>query len=320
MSSNSVETSSNTMSWVFGKWLTSGYKNTDQWKNPSGKMIFVAKDKINKNGDTVKEYNIVSDPEQLKRNLELTSVDARCFHEHLQDSKHCKIFLDFEIQGPFASEENPDALVRPSIEEISQHLDNMRDRIISKVYDVYQIEIQKEWFAFMESSDRNKISFHVVLTKGIYFTNANELKKFYTEYLSGVQYFSSPNIYGKGRLFRLPLCTKIGEYRPLTRDVHFSFEDHLITHCPLEDGRVVDYIAPKKTSVKRKISEVDSSAESAPENENPGEELIRLLNEKKKLMREYDSKIEKLVNRVCMGSHVFNNSSSSEANNLNLNN
>ncbi len=299
--------------WVSQVWLHSGYKNSEQWKNPDRDMIFLARDKLKGNGEVTKEYNIVKDIQQLKRNIELTPQAECCFYEQFHDNQHVKLYFDFEIKGPFAptpttsesaSNSNTNFMMsddadfvqqalptRPSNKDISERLDHICDRAIRKIQEIYGIELQKDWFAFMNSSNENKISFHVILTKGIYFTNCNELKKFFSENLFPKEYLNNPNeypdfigldpgVYGKGRLFRLPLCTKLGEMRPLVMDERFSFEDQVVVHCPLEHGRVVDNVVVKRLKSKtnkRKADEALINDDSAKIAEKMGKSLKELL-------------------------------------------
>jgi phage/plasmid-associated DNA primase len=296
--------------WIYQEWMHKGYKSSDQWKNP-GEHIFVARDLLKKYGqnagDISKEYNCVSGIEQLKKNLELIPQQERCVYEQFHDQQRVKLFFDFEIKGPFqnpvdsssnSSELNEDfvqvnnnSIIRPSDEDIENRLDHICDRAIRKIKEVYNIEIDKDWFAFMNSSNVNKISYHVILTKGIYFTNCVELKKFFGDHLFPKEYLNNPVqypdfvgldpvVYGNGRLFRLPTCTKLGEVRPLVLDDRYPFEDQVVVYCPLEKGRVVDNVTLKKTrnkNSKRKADEMLVNDDSVKIAGKMTEELESLL-------------------------------------------
>ncbi len=185
--------------------------------------------------------------------------------------------------------------VRPSNNRIMFYLNRVVHRAKTSIRDFYGINIEDQWFAIQDSSGADKVSFHIVLTRGVYFRDCSVLKEFFNrvmfrkEDLQNTTRFPEftgvdPSVYAIHRQFRLPLCTKLGEpnpepgkrwgSRPLKMDENFSWEDQIVTYCPpapvqvtLEDGStemrptpVVDFNVKEFEARQRILSKAVSKA------------------------------------------------------------
>lgn len=209
----------------------------------------------------------------------------RNFYEFFRENQRVKLYFDFEIKGPFGLKPNPRILtdsgaggagagtasddflmnntqfddialtqsvsslnVRPTDEDIHNRIEQICRRAILKIRELYDISIDIDWFAVLNSSNADKISYHIVLTKGIYFMDCSHLKNFFNimfpkEVLNApIEYPSfiglDAAVYGNGRQLRLPLCSKGGEVRPLKIDDRFTFQEQMVSHCPLDTFEV----------------------------------------------------------------------------------
>ncbi len=140
--------------------------------------------------------------------------------------------------------------IRPSKNRIMHYIGRIIHRIKAAIKEYYDIDILDEWFAYQDSSNNEKVSFHVVLTRGVYFRDCGALKNFFNkvvfpkELIQDVARFPEfvgfdPSVYAVNRQFRLPLCTKYErdtdgrpKVRPLLMDPRFSWDEQIVTYCP----------------------------------------------------------------------------------------
>lgn len=242
-----------------------GFHLTDEFINYTEGRIYIARD-----GKTAsKEYNSVDSWQQLYEAImicdpsSVTYGACRNFYEYFRENQRVKLYFDFEIRGPFAVEDSIIASttaddagtvlkVRPTEDEVKAHIEHICKHAVDTIKEFYNIDISIDWFAATNSSSADKISYHLVLTKGIYFQDCGHLKNFVglmfsKEMLNDSEahpHFSGidAGVYGNGRLFRLPLCSKKGEVRPLIMDPRFTFEEQMVSHCPLDPFEVLDEV------------------------------------------------------------------------------
>lgn len=305
----------------------SGLQATQAWQNHRDGMLFIARD-MGARGAVRKEYSYVDSWEILHREIlgfpaEWTGPgSSRNFYELWKEHQRVKLFFDFEIKGPFDAEvdESSSATgalepvaeftmaepvaksvrnVRPSDEEINARLESICRRAISKIREHFGVEIEYDWFARQNSNSLDKISYHLILTKGLYFADCSHLKTFFNvmfpkEHLNNpVDYPEfvglDPGVYGNGRMLRLALCSKLYEVRPLEPDARFTFPDQIVTYCPMEpfevvheDGtsemlphKVVEFCGKRtKAQSARKSMDIDDSPKLADTHQDKLEELL----------------------------------------------
>jgi hypothetical protein len=103
--------------------------------------------------------------------------------------------------------------------------------IISKVMDLlndtFRLNIKIDDFVIIDSSSNEKTSFHIILNN-YHFENVLALRhlrdtlfvNLFNDYA-----FLDKSIYNPNKLFRLPMCTKIGQQRHLIITSHHTFND-----------------------------------------------------------------------------------------------
>lgn len=299
-----------------------GISTCSEWANytPTDKTIFVARD-VGKPGNTKKQYAFAKNIDDLLHDIKSRDPEAvdefvaRSYYEMFRENQPVKLYFDFELKGPFRTDDDDEFTsqkpLKPTDEDLRDRLRKICQRAVSYIKSVYNIHIEMNWFLVLDSSNHEKVSFHIILTKGIYFKDCNHLKNIfkdmfpkkdlnnYTDY----PYFIGldPGVYGNGRLFRLPLCSKLHEKRPLLIPVSNDenecmevteklFSDLCITYCPLEpyeytpcdengepvinpetneerleihEPVIVDYIAPKKNTKRKADTLVDDAPKLA---------------------------------------------------------
>lgn len=243
-----------------------GITSCTEWANysPTDRTIFVARD-VGDKGNTIKQYAFAKNTDDLLHDIKsrdpeaVTEFVARSYYEMFRENQPVKLYFDFEIKGPFRVEDNEDDFhqlpLKPTDEDLFNRLRKICQRAVSYIKSVYNIHIEMNWFQVLNSSNDEKVSFHIILTKGIYFKDCKTLQLIFKDMFpkkelnnyTDFPYFIGldPGVYGNGRLFRLPLCSKLHEKRPLLLPVsdneyenmeatERAFADLCITHCPLE--------------------------------------------------------------------------------------
>ncbi len=314
---------------------SNGLTQFNEWINysPNDSTIFLARDVGSSKDSVTKQYAFAEKWEDLLHDIKIRDPEAvdqyvsRNFYEFFRESQPVKLYFDFELKGPFRSEEddfvNNNLPLRPTDEDLKGRLQKICQRAMSYIKIVYEVHIEMSWFQVLNSSNNDKISFHVILTKGIYFKDCKHLRDIFRDMfpkkdLNNIEHFPQfigldPGVYGNGRMFRLPLCSKLHEKRPLLvpisddeqeciEETERVFSDFLISYCPLvpftytpcddigeplisEDGveitlqhipQIVEYIPPlKKTrGSKRKSDEIDDAPKLADTREATLEAML----------------------------------------------
>jgi hypothetical protein len=215
----------------------------------------VARDRFKPNNTGItKQYNWASTWEHVHNSIELLDPPQRNFYEVWTEHQCVKLFLDFELSSQPIDQAQIETRIRSTIE-----------RVRSVLHDTYGVEVDEDYFAWMYSHKFNpetgaieKFSAHIVLTRGVYFRDGKHLKDFihfaFPRWLMEED-LSRPvtyrryegidlGVYGLSRMLRMPLCSKLGEVRPLEIISGHEFDECLITVCHPGLGRVVEYVVP----------------------------------------------------------------------------
>lgn len=201
---------------------SSTFRVLDEFTNWPGRGMFVARDK-HLGGKITKEYNWVESWESVQNTIEVLEPSERNFHELHTDHTPVKLYFDFELDGTYTNE------------AVHQKI---RDIINRSIEVLGRNDITPVDFAILNSSyvvdgAVRRYSYHIVLTRGVYFQTGSLLKEFVRTHFDE-SYGICLGVYGSNRLLRMPSCTKLGENRPLIIETPHSFSDCLITYCPNE--------------------------------------------------------------------------------------
>ncbi len=227
---------------------THGIPEVNDWQGG----FIVARDRFKRNStDLIKQYNWAPTWQHVYNSIELLGPPERNFYEVWTEHQCVKLFIDFELSSQPIDQAQIETRIRLII-----------GRVQVVLYDMYGIEVQEDYFAWLYSHKINpetgaieKFSAHIVLTRGVYFRNGKHLKDFinfvfprwlmeedlarpaaYRRY-EGLDF----GVYGLSRMLRMPLCSKLGEVRPLEIISGHEFDECLITVCPPGLGHVVDF-------------------------------------------------------------------------------
>lgn len=234
----------------------------NSYKNPAGGIpevqnwqggFVVARDrwKNREHGDITKQYNWTPTWEHVHHDIvHVLDERSRNYYELWTEQQCVKLFLDFEIKSQPIDHAQIETRIRSTIE-----------RVRVSIRDTYGVEVNPADFAWMYSHKVNaegvieKFSAHIVLTRGVYFHDGKHLKNFidfvFPRWLMEEDRAHPVNerrydgidsgVYGLSRMLRMPLCSKLGEVRPLEIISGHTFDECLITVCPPGLGRVVEY-------------------------------------------------------------------------------
>ncbi len=281
----------------YKKGTKNGVPELNNWK---GGML-VARDRWRnrERSEITKQYNWTNSWEDVYHDimyvLEEKSVEegrGRNYYELWTDVHHLKLFFDFELKAPFPELPPEEDMTQGNLWDtlIKARLRDIVDHTRAVLMQEYGVTVTEEDFAVLESTKLvavgepnagavEKFSFHIVLTRGVYFQNGKHLKDFFDHILFPKRLLEEDKkmpvhlrkydgidsgVYGISRMLRMPLCSKLGEVRPLRIVTEHSFEECLVTHCPLrEDTQVVEYVprrrattsssSKKKTTVEQLI-------------------------------------------------------------------
>ena len=212
----------------------------DRWRN-------------REHGDVTKQYNWAPTWEDVHHDIvHVLDEHSRNYHELWTEHQCVKLFFDFELTSQPIDHVQAEARIRSIVE-----------RIRTVVLETYGVEVDEDHFAWMYSHKINpqtgaieKFSAHIVLTRGVYFQDGRHLKNFMDFVFSQnvlEEDLARPamyrlyegidmGLYGISRMHRMPLCSKLGEVRPLEIISGHTFDACLITVCPPGLGRVVEYV------------------------------------------------------------------------------
>ncbi len=253
-----------------------GIPELENWKGG----FLVARDRWKKRetGEITKQYNWAESWEDVYHDimnvLGETSVEeflGRNYYELWTEHNPLKLFFDFELKEPF--QELPHEFDKTQSEQweelINSRIAHIREHSRTVLMMEYGVAVSKDDFAILQSTKLKesgaveKYSFHIVLTRGVYFQDGKHLKNFFDNVLFPKQMLEDDKkmavhlrkyegidsgVYGISRMLRMPLCSKLGEVRPLEIETNHSFEQCLVTHCPPEDGMMVEFKAKKKST------------------------------------------------------------------------
>lgn len=253
-----------------------GVPELENWK---GGML-IARDKWRNRDQTeiTKQYNWVESWEDVYHDItyilkEDDNSTERNLYELWTEHNHVKLFFDFELKEPFEDFQNhdPDKSQRSIWDDLMKtRLGEVIERARTVLMAEYGMAVSHDDFAILDStklkSDRlvvEKYSFHIILTRCVYFRDGKHLKNFFDQVLFPKKLLEDDKrmpvhqrkydgidsgVYGISRMLRMPLCSKLGEVRPLTIETNHTFEECLVTYCPPDGGQVVEYVPKRRTT------------------------------------------------------------------------
>ncbi len=288
-------------------------------------------------GDLRTINKVVLDRHMHKHDENINLANGLYLYESFVPSQPVKLFLDFELLFPVKYQDGSTLIAVPPKDaceiyeiqledipedqkhqgggvfvELTDYLEFIKKRIrkiqihaIRNIYEQYEIQIQEDWFeklnahGIVDGGSSFKISYHIILKKGIYWEDCEHLKHFFDRFFTNSNEFKEgkfegvdKGVYGNMRLFRLPLCCKYSQdIRPVRiQNPNTSFDECLITYCPMDDfsyehegrhivcsPRIVQCAkkAPNRSTSKRKASEiVDDSPKIADTHDDMVKDLL----------------------------------------------
>lgn len=264
-----------------------GIPELENWK---GGFLF-ARDRWKKRetGEIAKMYNWAESWEDVYHDITLVhheeSVkegECRNYYELWTEKNPLKLFFDFELKEPFQDlpSDEPGKLQATMWDElVGARVNAIIDHSRAVLMMEYGVSVSPDDFAILystklkyENGPVEKYSYHIVLTRGVYFQDGKHLKEFFDKVLFPKQLLEDDKkmavqlrkyegidtgVYGISRMLRMPLCSKLGEIRPLRIASNHTFEECLVTHCPPEGGQIVEFkvkVKKSTTSAKKKTS------------------------------------------------------------------
>jgi hypothetical protein len=254
---------------------TNGIPELENWRGG----FLVARDRWKNRDHTevVKQYNWAESWEDVYHDINhvlsahsTEEFRGRNYHELWTEHNKLKLFFDFELKGPF-----PELPMEEIGDIVDRRINNVIEHSIRAIHDVYEIEVCIDDFAILQSTKMvangsvEKYSFHVVLTRGVYFQDGKHLKNFFDHVLFPKELLEEDKqlpfadrrfdgvdsgVYGISRMLRMPLCSKLGEVRPLEIDTNHTFDQCLVTVCPPEHGRTVPFIKERRRRGAKRTS------------------------------------------------------------------
>ena len=270
-----------------------GLKELENWRGG----FLVARDrwKNQSKGEITKQYNWAESWEDVYHDIvnvldpnSLQEFLGRNYYELWTEHQNVKLFYDFELKA----QADPDTgrytwPILPSDGDTTQStlwydlIDARVDAIIEHsravIMQEFGVAVSHDDFAILVSNKLSagvveKFSYHIVLTRGVYFRDGKHLKNFFDHILFPKRMLEDDRkmpvhlrkydgidsgVYGISRMLRMPLCSKLGEKRPLviatseeTGQPTHRFEECLVTHCPPEDGQVVEHVPKRRTAAE----------------------------------------------------------------------
>lgn len=264
---------------------TNGIPELENWKGG----FLVARDrwKNREKTEISKQYNWAESWEDVYHDItnvleekSLEEFRGRNYYELWTEKNHLKLFFDFELKAPFETLPAEVDMTQSELwyELVESRMSAIVEHTRAVLMAEYGVAVTQEDFAILKSDKKGpngaieKYSYHLILTRGVYFQDGKHLKNFFDHVLFPKQLLEDDKkmpvhlrkyegidsgVYGISRMLRMPLCSKLGETRPLTIDSNHSFEQCLVTHCPPEFGQIVEFKAKTKrstTSSKKKTS------------------------------------------------------------------
>jgi phage/plasmid-associated DNA primase len=257
-----------------------GVPELENWKGG----FLIARDRWRKKDvEITKQYNWAETWEDIYHDIcevlpETENYTERNLYELWTEHNHIKLFFDFELkeQGLGLGFEDLPTETGKSQADLWKDLIQLRlgeiiERSRSVLMMEYGIAVDRDDFAILRSNKFNsngaveKYSFHIVLTSGVYFRDGKHLKNFFDHVLFPKRLLEEDRkmqvhlrkyegidsgVYGISRMLRMPLCSKLGEVRPLVILLNHTFEQCLVTHCPPEGGQVVEYVPKRRTAAE----------------------------------------------------------------------
>lgn len=294
---------------IQGEW-----KNTIKGKNGIGEPLdnwkggfLVARDKWKNREHTeiTKQYNYADSWEDVYHDIvhvlaekSLEEFRGRNYYELWTEHQHVKLFFDFELKEPF--EQLPHEFDNTQVQQWEDLIEARVNAIIEHtravVMQEFGIAVSHEDFATLASNKKKsdgsieKFSYHVILMRGVYFRDGKHLKNFFDQSLFPKRLLEEDKkmpvhqrkydgidsgVYGISRMLRMPLCSKLGEYRPLviaiddeTHQPLYKFEDCLVTYCPPEGGQVVEFIPKRRPTTESKTTRKKTTVEQLIDGES----------------------------------------------------